>query len=58
MDRESGIFLFENKDGTIGIVVKFGGKIGVGTKDKKKLHRFQRTDGKEAHTLNRCRKTQ
>lgn len=35
MDRESGIFAFENKDGVTGIVVKFGGKIGVGTKDNK-----------------------
>lgn len=35
MATESGIFYFANKDGTIGIVVKFGGKIGVGTPDKK-----------------------
>lgn len=35
MDSESGIFSFENKDGTTGIVVKFGGKIGVGFEDEK-----------------------
>lgn len=35
MATESGIFSFENKDGTVGIVVKFGGKIGVGFEDEK-----------------------
>lgn len=40
MDRESGIFSFANKDGTTGIVVKFGGKIGVGFEDKKNYIAF------------------
>lgn len=40
MAVESGIFSFENKDGTVGIVVKFGGKIGVGTQDKKNYIAF------------------
>lgn len=40
MDRESGIFLFKNKDGEKGIVVKFGGKICVGTKYKKNYIAF------------------
>lgn len=41
MDKESGIFAFTNKNGETGIVVEFGGKIGVGSgRDEKSYVAF------------------